>query len=281
MTTECYELVRGSVIRSTALTPCGDVDEALLYAVSNSLSKIDVTEVVESASNELIRADESDIRLRLVRPAESIRYKVDIRFIRCDPGVLNLMTGVPLVLNSAGNVAGFDRDTRVPAKSFALEVWSRLVDGACASVLIESGFGEGGFGMGGFGGSAPYETGPRWGYTLLPFLKGGTVSGFTFANGLVSFNLKGAQTRRGGSWGIGPWIIDESGLSPDTEVSGNTHWRQYLTYGQPPEVTDGIVEAGTATSFDGGIPSFIGSDSMDGGTPSFVGDDVIEGGSAA
>jgi hypothetical protein len=137
---------------------------------------------------------------------------------------------------------GFDVGTLVRAPSFALEVWSKL-DGASAKPRA-LGFDEVPFDTTGFDMPVPNpggcREGGRWGYTLFPFLRGGRLSGFKFANGRVSFNLIGAQTRRNPGWGVGPYDLTGPFQRLETPVSRNTSWRMFITEAAPPAEQCGI-----------------------------------------
>lgn len=215
MSTTCYAMVRGSAIRVTNLDRCGDVGDPVTYAVSKSVASVRINDVVESGVTDTLRTDEDEIRMRLVQSDTTIRYLVDVDFLRVDPGLLSIVTGVPMVTNDAGDVVGFDSVPRLPAKAFALEVWSRLADSSCTD-------------------------GRKWGYTVFPFLKGGYVSGFTFANSRVSFNLRGAQSRKSDRWGVGPYDLEGPWRRLLTDVSRNTPWRTTVTTGAPPTEQPGI-----------------------------------------
>lgn len=230
---DCYAMVRGSVLRVTRLDSAGYPDslgQPLLNAVSKAVSKVTIDEVVDSSRSEMLRNDEDQRRILLRRNEQTIRYLTDINFLKVDPGVLSIVAGVPLVTNAQGDVVGFDARTRMKATSFALEVWSTLSGAACAD-------------------------GPRWGYTVFPFLKGGWLSGFAFANSLVTFNLTRAATQRGSKWGHGPYVVDDS---PEP-VSRNTHWRNRTTSLAPPQPTNGIEEV-----FEGGNASMTTDNVLDG-----------------
>jgi len=244
-------MVRGSAIRVTGLTRTGGIPDPIPYAVSKSVVSVTINEVTESGGNEFLRNDQDSPRLHFVTSDETIRHKVDISFIRVDPGVLSLVSGVPVVMNAAGDVAGFDSTTRLAAASFALEVWSRLASTGCPT---------------------------RYGYTLFPFLKGGVLSGFSFSNGLVSFGLQGATTRRSPKWGIGPYDIDGAGVRLLTPVSRNTSWRTTIVSAAPPTQVDGIQQ--TRDVVEGGTASLTTDDVVDGQSIE-TSSDVIEGGSAA
>lgn len=253
--TKCYAMVRGSAIRVTELGRSGAVLSPVRYATSKTLARIQINESTESSSNELLASEDEDDtpRLHFIKPDQTIRYTVDIDFLRVDPGVFNLVAGTPLVSNDDTDVAGFDSDTRTAPTSFALEVWSKLAGTDCI-------------------------TGERqWGYTLFPFLKGGYLSGFEFSNGLVSFNLRNAQARRVSRWGVGPYDLTgtyERLLEP---VSRNVMFKSFITTAVPPTEADGIQE--TTDAIDGGTATVTTADIIDG---EFVDTSiwVVEGGSA-
>lgn len=256
MGSECYALVRGSALRITSLDRCGRLaDGAIDYGVSKSVARVAINEIIEPGDNEVMRTEASqgdERRLLLVRSDRTIRYAVDINFLRLDPGLLSLLTGVPVVYNAAGDVVGFDAASRIPVKSFALEVWTRIAGQRCVT--------------------------PQWGYTVFPYLKGGILTGFSFANGLVSFNLQRATTQRGGNWGSGPYWLEADPWCHPEPVSGNTAWRQMLVTGAPPAPTDGVHSF--FDEIDGGTASITSPDEVDGGTPLSAGPCEVDGGAA-
>lgn len=283
MITKCHAMVRGSSLRITELNKAGGFDpESFRYASSKSVASIRINEVVEDPTSELLRNDEDEPRLRLATTPDPIRYTVDADFLRCDPGILNLITGVPLVYNAAGDVAGFDAKTRLPVKSFAFEVWSRLAGTSCAATPgggegAGGGFGEGDFGDMPFGGGGDGGLGNRqWGYTLMPFLKGGYLSGFTFqADGAVSFNLRNAKMQRRSKWFAGP---HGDVLGPETIDLGRTLYRTFITQIQPPVEVNGIIEV-VEPVIDGGNAASAGTGTLD-GEFAVTSDDVVDGGDA-
>lgn len=277
MATNCYSPVRGSAIRVTALDKRGRLgDPSIRYAVSRTTARVQIDEVTEGGSNEVVKNDEEERRLLLVQAPQTIRHVVGLDFLRVDPGLLNLVSGLPIVRNAAGDVTGFDSKTKLPAASFALEVWTRLAGQRCADRL--AGFGEMKFGEGPFGGSGMITPVPQWGYTLFPFLKGGVLTGFAFNNGLVSFNLRAAQTRRGSKWGSGPYSIDGPRVGLPSPVSRNLSWKNFLITSPPPEQTDGVVEF--TDIIDGGTATMTSSDILDGGTAALTSPLVVDGGIA-
>lgn len=245
METECFAQVRGSALRVTGLDRCGDLSPTIPYVVSKSVVKVAIDEVSGGGSSDMLRNAAGVPRLRLVRPEQTLKYTADIEFTRVDPGLLNLVTGVPVVtaerpwvamgfgegpfgigpfgggyyIPSEGGgepltvTAGFDMKSRLRPVAFALEVWTKLSGQGCAG---------------------------KYGYTVLPFLKGGRLSGFSYTkDGLVSFKVIGASTQRGVRWGSGPFDVDTEPLS---EIDWTTGWRNVTVAVPPPAQTDGVVE---------------------------------------
>src|SRR6478609_5477460 len=251
----CFAPVRGSALRVTALDARGAVPDLVEYVTSKSVIKATVSEVVETGGTEVLKNPEEKRRLRLTKNAQVIRHKVDIEFLRVDPEMLRLVAGVELVYSSVpgfgdvpfgvspfgggeyGDVIGFDSGTTLRATSFALEVWSKLDGGSALPEPV--GFDTLGFDEEPFDGYYGCDA-RRWGYTLFPFLRGGRLSGFTFADGLVSFNLRGAQTRRNPGWGVGPHDLTGPFERLETPVSRNTSWRMFITNSAPPAEECGI-----------------------------------------
>lgn len=216
MATECYAQVRGSALRVTRLTDASAVTDPVEFATSTSVASVRVNEVSESSTSELIRNEVEQGQVYLTRPAETIRHTVDIDFLRCDPGVFHLTTGVKLVTNAQGDIVGFDEGTRTPVVSFALEVWTKLAGQRCAN------------------------GNPQWGYTLFPSLRGGVLDGFSFENGLISFKIKKAQSRRMARWGVGPHDLEGVHQRLLEVVPRNASFKNFITSAVPPAQADGI-----------------------------------------
>lgn len=224
-------------MRVTALTPRGRITDTVRSGVSRTVARVAVDEVNDESGGGIQR-DEND-RPRLRDPAikNQIGYIADMDFKKLDPGMLNLLVDAPLVLDAAGDVVGFDLNTRVPATSFALEVWSTLTGRVCAD-------------------------GQKWGYSLFPFLRGGYLSGFVFDKGAVSFNLRKAQTRRDGGWSVGPYEVEEGCDRLLMPVSRNEFMRTMITSVPPPVPHDGILDF--IDVIDGGDAYSTSSDVVDG-----------------
>ena len=253
MATECYAMLRGSALRVTTLTPKGALPGQYAWAPSKCVSRVEVNESSYGGGLEVLKSDSGEGRLGIAKSNRTLGYEVNIAFIRVDPGILNLVSAVPVTVNSAGDIAGFDGKTRLPTASFALEVWSEL-------------------------GGQSREGGKQYGYTLFPFLKGGRLSGFSFANGLVSFKMTAAKTQRGGKWGVGPHDVEGVGEPLGDPVSGNVLFRNYVVGLAPPAQCSGQSVA-DPDAIDGGTASSTSADILDGEFVSTSGD-IVDGGTA-
>lgn len=241
MANEPYAMVRGSVLRVTGLSQQGALPLASIRrCVSKSITRIEITEITNEVPDDVLRGEQDDLRLVVPGQAEVLGYTANIDFLHTDPEALSLLTSAPLHYDGDGQIVGFTHETRLPATAFALEVWSRL--------------------------SGPCRDGRRWGHTLVPFLRGGYLSGFSFENGLVSFSVHRARSIRGAKWSAGPYDIFGPWQRTDREVNRDTTWRNVRTPMAPPAPTNGI------TYF---------TDIIDGGSASLSTDDVIDGGTAA
>lgn len=253
MATKCYAMVRGSAIRVTELTHRGGLTDPSRMAVSKSVIKVTIDEFADEKTTEVLRNDDDDPRIRLNGQTDALGYTVSADFLRVDPGLLTLMTGQPVVTSADGTVVGFDA-RRVPAQSFALEVWSKLAGSVCDGSV------------------------QRYGYTLFPFLKGGTVSGFKFGDGLVSFNVTGSRTRREPQWSVGPYDMEGWHHRLLEPVSRNTAFRTLITPAAPPEEQCGAVEFSDCIL--GGSATATSPDSLTSGSATSVGPWIVNGGRA-
>lgn len=250
---DCFAMVRGSVFRATSLSARGSYGEPVEFAVSKSASSIRIDEVTDSGNNEVVKTDIDEARLHLITNEQTVRFTAETRLLKVDPGLLTIMTGVPVVYDAFGNVVGFDSTTRLPVKSFALEVWSKL--------------------------SGKQATPRRWGYTLFPFLRGGYLSGVTFDGGLASFTVKGAKTQRRSRWGVGPWDVYGPYQRLEVPVSRNTHWRSITTTLAPPTPVNGVQTYSDIIY--GGTAAVTSADVIYGGTAAVTTPWIIDGGTAS
>lgn len=274
MATQCYAMVRGSVIRLTRLDSRGRVVEGERSTVTtNSVAKISINEVSDTRPGLLEKNEVEEIRIYSPDQNQTIYYTADIEFLRTDPDAIEIVTGQEAISDNALGfglspfgetpfglgapvITGFDVSTHRPVSSFALEVWSRL-EGGCDA---------------------------QYGYTLFPFLRGGRLSPVTFANGLINFSVRGSRTVRGSRWGFGPYTLRKPNVGWDTSGWDMVGWDnesddQRLLTSVPHNRMWHTEIVDTAPSpTEGAVPLY---DVINGGTAALTTDDTIEGGTAA
>lgn len=226
--TKCYAPVRGSVIRVTRLDACGEPDPgASAVVVSKRVSSVNIDEVSDEGTN--IRERNFGDELLFTDDAYSsfIGLTTDTTLCGVDPALVNVFTNQPVALNGAGDIVGFDIVSGINLDEFAfsLEIWSKLAGAQCD------------------------PSGNReWGYTVFPFVKGGRLGGFSFENAAVEFQIMGAQTRDGNSWGVGPYDVTRAAGTAGTPgvpsplftpLLPNAHMRQIVVNLDPPVASCG------------------------------------------
>lgn len=180
--------VRGRRYRITRLDACGNP----VYGENGQV----VTKGVVSAAftsntseTDEIRTTNSGGETCVLEPSTvSLEgFTGEIQFCGLDPDMFEIMTGMPVEYDFLGRAVGIRVDVGVDmtAFSFGLEIWTGLAsDDACGEI------GE-----------------TEYGYILLPFMKGGRLSDFTVENAAINFTIADATSRRGGSWGVGPYCV--------------------------------------------------------------------------
>lgn len=221
-------LIRGKALRATRLNGCG---EPVLGPDSKVESKgfVSVALTANSNAGTAIQIDNANGE-RMVDETPVPRftnYTLEMNFTGVDPALLSLLSGMPVVMNAAGDeIIGFgvDDDIDVEATAFALELWT------------------------GVGGAACDEDGdPLYGYMLLPFVKGGMIGNVTVENGNITFPLTGALTKKGNAWGSGPYNVqdDETGQAAPLAdpIPTSRHFHHITTSVAPPTNLDGGASA--------------------------------------
>lgn len=210
----CYGLVRGEVIRVTPRLPNGTVDSTAVPVVSKNVTRLSIEEVNESARSEQQYDGERRLRLRTVRPSETVRYDLGGTFPRVHADLFKALTNLDVVTDALGNVVGFDRarkDHKQGHYTFALEVWTGMDSSSCGPDV-------------------------RWGYTFFPFVKAGRIGGLSIQNGLVAFTMTGAQIRKTpGDWASFSDVnVDVSALTAIGAGEDRRFWRHGVVSTPPP-----------------------------------------------
>lgn len=228
---KCFSLVRGRVARLTALDGCGRIKSgACTSVVSEGIISIAFTANTEEGTAISVQNMAGKTCISDTPPSKFIGYGVEITFCEVNPDLIAMLTGSDQVYNLMTNQAtGFRVNDEVDASDFgfALEVWSDVPGVAC-----EEGA-EGNFG-----------------YTLVPFLQGGTLGDFTFENDAVSFVVTGSNTKKGSGWGVGPYnvarAIGGTAAPLANPIRKGDHLHVELTDVAPPEAGCNCSASGVA-----------------------------------
>lgn len=196
MATTCVSMARGKMMRLTKLDDCG----AIVSGAGGTLTAkafisgtftpnyADAEEITQQDANgDLCIDDRSPVALRWI----------DIELTVCteDPGMINLITGDPVVLDDAAtpNTVGFRIDGAVSGSAdFALEMWAGISGQACTS--------------GGF---------VNYGYFLFPWVKDAQWNEWTIENGVLTFGWT-ARAVFNSAWGTGPYLVRRDATTPAT-----------------------------------------------------------------
>jgi hypothetical protein len=219
MSSKCFPLVGGSVMRATNLDNCGRPEYGeCAQVVSEGFVSIATTANIDDG--EEISVTNANGKKCVKQPAKPslTNYTHVITFCDVEPDLYALITGNEVVYDGAGVAVGFRVDTDVnPADHpFALEVWSNVPGVQCSE-----------------------EASGAYGYILHPFLQGGILGDYTIENAAVSFQIVNIQTLEGAGWGFGPYnvVLDDSDAESPllTPIKPTQPLHVQLTEVPPPE----------------------------------------------
>jgi hypothetical protein len=238
MTTQCFSMVRGRVMRATRLTGCGDIEDTISSAiVTKGFVSVGFTANVDEGETINVKNAAGENCINDIPDPVITGYTLTITFCEVNPELYAMLTGQAVVFDSSGNAVGFRVNSAVKSSSsgFALEVWSGVPGANCA------------------GGT------PTYGYVLVPFVQGGVLGDFTLENNAVTFTLQNATTKDGSLWGTGPYnVVNGAGGTPGklaTAISATDHLHVQLTTLAPPSPSCTATPSGPkSTSATAGTP---------------------------
>lgn len=110
-------------------------------------------------------------------------YDITLTALQVSPEMIEVLTGNPVVLDSAGTVVGND-DCQIQCRAgFALEFWTELISPTCTTT-----------------GAQTYL------YGLIPWITNGLIGELEIAGEAVNIEFTGSS-RAGGGWGTGPYDV--------------------------------------------------------------------------
>jgi hypothetical protein len=236
--TKCFSLVRGRVMRATALDGCGNIRDLECSAiVSEGFISVAFTANIDEGEEITVTNAGGKVCVRDQPTPVLLNYGLTITFCEVNPQLYANLTGQAVVYNNAGDAVGFRVNSDVDASkyAFALELWSNVPGDECEGAT------------------------PMYGYLLVPFIKGGVFGDFTLENGAVTFTLQNAQTKKGSPWGVGPYdVIDGAAGAPSklaTAIGAGDHLHVQLTGIEPPAAGCSCIASGPkSTSATAGTP---------------------------
>src|SRR5262245_8253308 len=228
MSSRCFPLVGGRVMRVTRLDGCGrPVYGECSAVVSDGFVSIAATANIDEGDTIEVKNANGKMCVRQQPCPILTNYGLELTFCQVDPDLYALLSGQDVVLDpTSGDVIGFRVNTGVSLcdTGFALEVWSNVPGVACGPGATAAG---------------------AFGYLLYPFVQGGVFGDFTIENDAVSFVISNATTKSGGGWGNGPYDIalgTGGAPGPLTDpIHNDDHLHVQLTEVAPPEPTCGCI----------------------------------------
>jgi hypothetical protein len=222
-TTQHLKPIRGKRMRLTRLDECGvPVIGTASTLVTKGFISLGLSPQYEDG--ESITQPNADGDLEINEPADSMLSRVDAAgaFIGVHPDVVEMLTGNPVVLDNIGNAVGFRLQGGIPILGgWAVEVWTGLAGQLCAGS-------------------------PAYGYSVLPFLRGGKIGDVSIENAAVNLTIS-SSTRENPGWDVGPYDVVMNGTAPGTPgpllapIGPLDHWHMQLTTVAPPAITAGLV----------------------------------------
>jgi hypothetical protein len=224
--TKSFAPIRGKAFRLTRLDECGvPVIGPSTTRVSKGFVSIN-TKFSFSKPND-VSVTTADNMLAFNEPGnpQLQNIAVDISFTQVDPDVLGVITGWQTVVDGLANGVGYRANSGIQLTApWALEVWTDVAGVFCGT------------------GDKPY------GYTLFPFLRGGTLTDFNIDSGAATIGIS-SNTREGAGWGTGPYNVVDVSSTPGTVTPGKLlspigvrdHMHMQVTTIAPPAETGGLV----------------------------------------
>lgn len=184
MAVECFAMTRGHTVRVTELDECGNIPDDAVYAVSKGFVTVNIGQEIEAGDELFVRTASGDICVNEKDPDILKRLTLEIDWCQVDPALIGLLTDYPAEVDAGSDTVGF----RIPSgplnKAFAFELWTKLAGSdACA------------------------DGGACYGYILLPYVKGASLSLSEIGSDSVTFTTSGGYTVDNPGWGTGPYLV--------------------------------------------------------------------------
>ena len=212
-------------VRITRLDVCGrpiveEGNKSML--VTKGAIRVGVTFNYEDGEETTVKNGNGEICVFNKDPDQLKSIGLELQLCGVDPEAYELITGMPLVTNGAGDAVGIKLSRQTIETRFALEAWTDVPGQACDD-----------------------EGNAQYGYLAVTCVGAGRVSDFELAVGAAEFSLSATSEPING-WGEGPYavMLDENGdpsplLDPLTDQEPGILTVVNMA---PPEPTEGAVE---------------------------------------
>ncbi|MCL1900581.1 MAG: hypothetical protein FWG11_08755 [Promicromonosporaceae bacterium] len=233
MSTICFPLVGGRIMRATRLDACGRPTwgDCVQVTTEGFVSVAASANIEDGEAISVVNANGKQCVFQPAKPSIT-SIGLEVTFCDVDPELYALITGQRVVYDYKGDAVGFRVNTAVSPGDvgWALEIWSNVPGVACAPEDA--------------GGVAATSQG-TYGYLLYPFLQGGVLGDYTIENGAVTFSIGNIVTKSGGNWGKGPYdVVTQVGGGRGgllEAIEADDHFHVQLTDVAPPEGRCGCV----------------------------------------
>jgi hypothetical protein len=224
-----YSLVRGRRMRITRLNGCGvPIDGPASQVVTDGFISVAFTAQTTEAEDVEVTNANGDVCVSDKGRSKFNGYGLEITVCNVQPCLLEMMTGMPVVVDADGEVSGFRMNTKVDTSviGYALELWMGVPGVSCGTDAQAGSFG----------------------YLLIPFVGPGVLGDFTVENAAINFTITGSSTKDGNGWGVGPTSYKPVPGANGTGAAQladaldlNDHLYMTWTSVAPPDVTNGCV----------------------------------------
>lgn len=188
MPTVCFIPILGKRLRVTTLDECGtppDAGVAGSTVVTDGFITLSLSSEVEDGAEIITKKADGSLCVNEKLASNFKRFTVEITFCGVNPSLLSKVSNATGYNDYADDVAGFTVAEGALEKNFALELWTGVSGAACLPGAAFQG-----------------------GYVLLPFVRAGVLGDITVdGENAVTFSMKGAYTKGGNVWGVGPYNV--------------------------------------------------------------------------
>lgn len=214
----CDYIANLSAVRFTQVDECGIpiVGATSGYTSECAASSISMEPVTDDQDDVIYRAPNGTLCAVKRGCRTLLGYDITLNIMQVSPELVEVLTGNPVVLNSAGTPVGND-DCQIQCRAgFALEFWTELIEPTCTTT-----------------GTARYL------YGLVPWITRGLLGNLEIGSETVNFEYTGSS-RPGGGWGTGPYDVVSTtspAVTPGrllTPLGSACHRRLQITTVEPP-----------------------------------------------